>query len=245
MIAFVILHYQTIEETDKCVESILGMNKSDEARIIIVDNASPNGSGKKLQEKWKDNPQVEVILSDTNEGFSKGNNRGCIYARDTWNPDFYVVANNDIIFGQKEFIELIKQEYDKSGYYVLGPDIYDITNRVHQSPVAEREPSMKRVKQTIALNSLCLALFQIAYPLMKICYSRHKDKYTDVAQYNIYQENPLIMGACIVFAKKYVEERLQEYKKHPFEPETRFYYEEAIMRRWCRMNGKKVLYCKH
>lgn len=243
VIAFVILHYQTIEETEKCVDSILSMNQADNARIVVVDNASPNGSGEILQEKWKNNARIEVILNKENSGFSRGNNVGCIYARDTWNPDYYVVANNDIVFEQKNFINLVEQEYVNSQFHVLGPDIYDMTNRVHQSPVSSHEPPIVQVRRTIVLNSLCLMIYPIAYIAMKRYYRTQNEKAIDVDEFDKYQINPLIMGACIIFSKKYVEERLQESSElQPFYPETRFYYEEAILCNWCRKNGKKIVY---
>ena len=54
---FVILHYIAAEETEKCVESLLRL--AGDKKIIIVDNASPNGSGKKLQEMYRDEAAVD------------------------------------------------------------------------------------------------------------------------------------------------------------------------------------------
>ena len=45
MTAFVILHSLALEETKVCVESILH-GVEGEKQIVLVDNASPNGSGK-------------------------------------------------------------------------------------------------------------------------------------------------------------------------------------------------------
>ena len=48
IIGFVILHYQNINDTLDCVHSILELNSNRSARVIVVDNASPNGTGAKL-----------------------------------------------------------------------------------------------------------------------------------------------------------------------------------------------------
>lgn len=242
MVAFVILHYQTIEETEKCVESVLAMSHISEIRVVIVDNASPNGTGKELQERWDDNEYVHVILNAENVGFSKGNNIGCMYARETWNPDFYVVANNDVIFTQNDFVQRIEKEYEKSEFYVLGPDIFDITNHVHQSPIGKCAPSKNRVIETIILNTVALKTFFISKGLLKKYYS-NKDKVSDVCDYDIYQEDVLLMGACLIFSEKYIEERAVDTGTiKAFYPETKFYYEEAIMYHWCESNGKKIVY---
>ena len=48
--AFIILHYKAFDITADCVNSILALEGSDEAAVIVVDNASGNGSGEALQE---------------------------------------------------------------------------------------------------------------------------------------------------------------------------------------------------
>ena len=48
-ISFVILHYNTIGETRNCVKSILKLQDELSFNIIIIDNASPNGSGEILK----------------------------------------------------------------------------------------------------------------------------------------------------------------------------------------------------
>ena len=48
MTAFVILHYRAIEMTRTCVERIQALEGNN--HIVIVDNASPNGTGRLLEE---------------------------------------------------------------------------------------------------------------------------------------------------------------------------------------------------
>ena len=62
LIGFVILHYNTIRETRNCVSSILALEHANNSRIVIVDNASPNQTGKILSEDYCRNQNVEVIL---------------------------------------------------------------------------------------------------------------------------------------------------------------------------------------
>ena len=48
MTAFVILHYRAIDMTKTCVERIEALEGN--SHIVIVDNASPNGTGRLLAE---------------------------------------------------------------------------------------------------------------------------------------------------------------------------------------------------
>lgn len=107
MICYVMLHYNTIIEAQKCVSSIKALEHADNSKIIIADNASPNQTGRLLEEKYRFDENVDVILRNQNDGFSVGNNAGCVYAVNKWNPDFLVVVNNDVEFCQKDFISRI------------------------------------------------------------------------------------------------------------------------------------------
>ena len=51
-ICFVILHYNGIEDTEKCIQSIKELEGRQDIRIVIVDNASPNGTGQLLSHKY-------------------------------------------------------------------------------------------------------------------------------------------------------------------------------------------------
>ena len=234
--AFIILHYQNIDVTHECINSILGMEDLDNLRVVVVDNASPNGSGQALSAEYADNPYVDVIINDGNLGFSKANNIGCEYARTHWNPSVYVVANNDIVFCQKDFSKRVYDIFENEGFYILGPDIYNTIRKVHQSPVAPDAPSISAINRTIRLNAICLNTLFLCYPLMKRWYA-HKDPDIDASGYDIRQENVMLQGACVVFSKTYMDER-----GRVFEPETNFFYEEAIFTNWCKRNHKKIIY---
>ena len=121
MVCFVVLHYMVVEETKKCIESIQRING--EKKIIIVDNASKNDSGLEIQQMYKNDNDIEVIINDQNLGFANGNNIGYQKAL-IYNPDFIVVMNNDIEITQEDFIERVNNTYNEEKFAVLGPDIY-------------------------------------------------------------------------------------------------------------------------
>lgn len=236
LVCFVILHYNTIYETINCITSILELDNANDSRIIIVDNASPNKTGKMLVEKYSEYKNVDVLLMENNDGFSAGNNAGCAYAISKWNPDFLVVANNDIEFCQKDFITKIVDEYEKNPFAVLGPDIYAPVRGVHQSPMGKNPPDKKRVSRTIVLNQLVLWVYPVLYPVMR-SYFRNMEIPVQAEEYSSYQENVCLMGACMVYSKKYMDAR-----NKIFEPETKFYYEEYIQMLWCLKHKKKIIY---
>ncbi|HFR3257664.1 TPA: glycosyltransferase family 2 protein, partial [Streptococcus suis] len=132
MIAFVILHYQAMEETISCVDTIKNMVK-EEKKIVIVDNASPNKTGINLREKYSQDSEVIVLLSEKNLGFAQGNNIGYKEAR-KFSPEFIVVMNNDVFLTQENFYSLLQESHKRYNFDVLGPDIYSTKTNLHQNP---------------------------------------------------------------------------------------------------------------
>ena len=73
MFCYIILHYKVCDETVSCVKSIQESN-CNQKKIIIIDNFSNNGTGEQLQEFYKDDEEIDVLINDKNLGFARGNN---------------------------------------------------------------------------------------------------------------------------------------------------------------------------
>ena len=69
MTAFVILHYRAIDMTRTCVRRIQALEGRH--HIVIVDNASPNGTGAVLAEEYSGEDQITVLLNEENAGDRK------------------------------------------------------------------------------------------------------------------------------------------------------------------------------
>ena len=139
-IVFVILHYNAIQETENCVESIEKKIDKKNYHIVIIDNASPNNSGSELKRKFCDKDNVTVILNKENLGFARGNNIGYRYAVNVLKADFICIMNNDTLIEQNDFFEVICDEYKKSNYGIMGPKIYLNEGRVN--PVYVKLPGV-------------------------------------------------------------------------------------------------------
>ena len=109
MTAFVILHYRAIDTTRSCVKSIRAL--AGDKHIVIVDNASPNGTGAVLAEEFAASPDVTVLLHGKNDGFARGNNVGTRWVYEHLDADFTVVLNNDVEIPQHDFIPQIARIY--------------------------------------------------------------------------------------------------------------------------------------
>lgn len=78
--AFIILHYNSYEATKVCVDSILGLDKQECVKVIVIDNSSANDSYKKLCETYS-GTKVELLQTEYNCGFSAANNIAYEYCK--------------------------------------------------------------------------------------------------------------------------------------------------------------------
>jgi N-acetylglucosaminyl-diphospho-decaprenol L-rhamnosyltransferase len=90
-LSIVIVSYNTSEWLDRCLESVTRETPDTSYEIIVVDNASQDGSPELLRERW---PDVRLLAMDDNLGFARGVNLGATHASGQYllllNPDTIV-----------------------------------------------------------------------------------------------------------------------------------------------------------
>ncbi|MCF0174876.1 MAG: glycosyltransferase [Bacteroidales bacterium] len=238
---FVILHYLCPEMTRQAVSCLLGLSRKSlfDTRIVVVDNCSPDGSGRQLQMDYEGNNDVTVLLLNENYGFARGNNAGYeVLCRDC---DFIVVMNNDVLVEQKDFMDKVSALYSKHHFAVMGPDIFAVKSNVHQSP--SRSSVMTRQEVTALYKNLiyrnkCFTWRYLTYRLKCMLGISHPKIPVDSAGWDIEQENAVLHGACYIFSKDFVSKR-----DYAFNPLTFLYLEEDILAKECELAGLKMVYC--
>lgn len=236
--AYVVLHYNSIDDTLKCVETIQNTRAYSESEVVIVDNASPNGSGAKLQNLYRDDAHVRVILNPKNSGFSEGNNIGYRYIRENYDADFVTICNNDLEFPQEDYVERVERCYAEKKFHVLGPDVYNPHQKIHQSPLGMNSPTAFRAGLTWLFNALAELFFPVYWRLVGKKYAQSlKARKDTVPNWNERMDNVPLMGACLVFSSDFVKAR-----ENAFEPDTFLYYEEFLLYNECMRRGYSTLY---
>ena len=95
-IAVSIINYKTGDMTIAAVQSVLDVLGNRDGEVIVVDNASGDGSDDQIA-AWIEetgDARVKLVRSVTNSGFSGGHNQGMAAAPDA---DFYLVLNSDAL----------------------------------------------------------------------------------------------------------------------------------------------------
>lgn len=72
-VGIVILNWNTRDLLQRCLETVLASTGEITYKVIVVDNASTDGSAAMVRQHF---PGVELIASDSNDGYPAGNNLG-------------------------------------------------------------------------------------------------------------------------------------------------------------------------
>ncbi|MFW6272220.1 MAG: glycosyltransferase family 2 protein [bacterium] len=107
-------------------------NDYENFEVVVVDNGSSDGSKEYIEKHW---PEVTVLRTEKNLGYSGGFNFGLDYAFNDKNADYVLITNNDVKADSKVISELIKTagKDNKIGfvtgkvYYYNNPDILQTT----------------------------------------------------------------------------------------------------------------------
>lgn len=246
-IVFVILHYYTINDTIKCVDSIKDKIGTKNYEIVIVDNHSPNKTGEELKKLYEIEENVHVIENEKNLGFAKGNNVGYIYAKKELKADYIVLLNNDTVLVQDNFFDLIIQEYNESEFAVLGPKIILPNNKINpitlELPNVNilqkqlRDVKLELITSYLFINKFYKVLRMVAKKIfIKIGLKKKNLNSNNENSTNKRYENIILHGCFLVFSKKYIE------KFDGLDDRTFLYREEELLAIRLKKNGLKNVY---
>ena len=251
------MNYKTSRETEKCVVSIekLKREKGDTVNIVIVDNDSQDDSMRKFHELYDSKSYIHVIHNECNGGFSKGNNYGYKYIWENIDTDFLVMINSDIECHQEEFLINIKEIYEETRFWVLGPDVYAFHMGIHQNPIRRELPGLESQKAELENEKKILQKYRQKKEKGKKYISRFSRQIIEEYLYKVGKkfkldrlksntlnyknkyENVLLHGSALIFSKQYINKY-----SHVLYPEPFYYGEEDLLYLKCQRNAEKMVY---
>lgn len=198
MIAFVILHYNNLNDTIECVDSI-EKNVSN-AKIVIVSNSLDNERLQVLEKRVD-----KIIYNNQNLGFAKANNIGCRYARDAFNPDFIAVINNDTLILDSKFSKIVDNNYKKYNFDCLGPFIK--TNGGDSVNPFYAYKTIAEVKNAIRNAKMWKGIYQnVIFRNLYLFYRKLKYKNSEpesLKNGTTFCKDVSLHGCFLIFSKKY------------------------------------------
>lgn len=230
-IVFVVLHYCVARVTEACVQSLLSLEG--DKNIVVVDNASPDGSGLYLKKLYEKEKLVQVLLNKKNVGFADGNNLGYRFAKKELHADTIVVLNNDTLIKDNCFLNKLFEDDSLLDYHIIAPDIITFKG-IHQNPYKMK--GVTKGEEIKLRNRKKLSILFYSLPFL------YKLKSHEVVN----REGPFIdkriedvvpHGAAVIFMNKWVER-----EEFAFYPGTFMYYEEDLLYVYAKSKDYKTIY---
>jgi GT2 family glycosyltransferase len=214
-LSIIIVCYNDREVLVPCLESIYASAPSMKFEVIVVDNASVDGSAAEIRRRF---PQVRVIDAGYNSGFTGGNNIGYDHSSGKW----VLFLNPDTIILDKAIDQLMERAVAIPNLGAIGPNVRNKDRTLQRS--VYRSPRLVGFVDAFLLNRLPLYSKLFGY-----------FGYRD-ADYANEMEVDIVCGCCFAVPRPVLEE-VGAFDKGYF-----IYYEEADLQERIRESGKKVVY---
>jgi GT2 family glycosyltransferase len=136
-LSVIIVSWNVREYLHRCIESILETKGSLSTEIVVVDNASLDGSAEMVRAEFR---EAKLISSETNLGFARANNLGLADARGS----YVFFLNPDTVVGEGALIRMVDFLDREPDFAVVGPRLMD--------PSGGIQPECARTLPTITLT---------------------------------------------------------------------------------------------
>lgn len=171
MVSIITVNYNGYQDTCELINS-LRLYEDYQYEVIVVDNASPNGDGKRLKETF---PDITTICSTKNLGFAGGNNLGYLYAK----GEFILYMNNDMTI-TSPFLKVLVDRIQSSKHIgVVSPKIK-----------YEHHPDTIQYAGYTQMNPLRISNDLIGY------------NQKDIGQYNEASPTAFAHGSCMLTSQR-------------------------------------------
>jgi len=124
-VAIIISTYNQKKLLEESLESLKKKTDYPNYKVYVVDDSGKGEIGKYVKHKFR---WIEVIINKENKGFSRANNLGIKKALKEYNPDYFLLLNDDVGIIQKNWLNKMIEvgESDKKmgilGCKILYPD---------------------------------------------------------------------------------------------------------------------------
>jgi len=213
--SIVILNYNGEKFLEKTIHSVFSLNYPiDKYEIIIVDNASTDGSYDVLDKLKKPNPKIHLIKQTKNVGFSAGNNVGIKRAK----GKYVVLLNNDCEVDTNWLKELVAVAEKDDKIFAVNPKVYlGKTNKIQNAGIRVFNNGYAQDRGAIPNNKV-------------------QEYEEDRGQYDNEEEINAVCAVATLYRKSLLD------KIGAFDESFFLYYEDVEISYRARKQGYKLMY---
>lgn len=211
-VSVIIVNYNTLELTKNTIESVFEKTEGLKYEIILVDNASVDGSVEFFENNYKN--KIIFIKNNENLGFGRANNKGIELAK----GKYIFLLNSDTVLINNAIKILFDYMESHVECGVCGGNLYDINNN--------------------PTHSFCSKLINIysEFDFIKnIIFKTFYKKRIDFNYLNQNIEVGYITGADMFIRKEVLD------KVGNFDPDFFMYFEEVELTSRIKLSRKKII----
>lgn len=224
-VSILLVHYNTDALTHACVRSLSQLKRGGfRTQVIIVDNGSLKPY--RLPPAYRNSKLFSVVRSDSNLGFTGGNNLGIHLAVERYNSQYIFLLNNDTTIAPNALQQLLMQMEQDASVGILCPKIYfspgkEFHRKSYQKE--ERGRVLWYAGGTIDWNNLT-------------AFHRGVDE-VDRGQFDTVEPTDFATG-CALLIRREVLEKVGYLDKRYF-----MYFEDVDLSLRVKKSGYTIMYC--
>ncbi len=185
-LSIVIVSWNVKDLLKKCLLSIDKHKNKLDLEIIVVDNASRDGTVEMLKQEF---PSIKLITNSNNLGFAAANNQGILRSQ----GEYLLLLNPDT--------EVIKDSLEKMLKFIgIRPPI-GILGCKHLNPDWTLQPSVRRFPGFWAIFFILTKIYKIFPNIPPVYYYFAQD-----FNYKIAQPVDQVAGSCMLIRRQVIEE---------------------------------------
>lgn len=188
-VSVIIVSWNTRALLHACLTSLADASDSVRAEIIVVDNASRDGSARMVEHGF---PHVRLIANSRNEGFAAANNRGAGQAHGR----YLLLLNSDTVVPPDTIDPMVAYMDAHSGVGALGPRLLNADRSLQRSARDFPHPA------TDAIAILEMERWSLAGALARRYQQRTSAYWSD---HQRTREVDWITGACLLLRREALE----------------------------------------
>jgi len=119
VLSIIIVSFNTKKLLQNCLKSVFSQTKGIDFEVIVVDNASKDGSAAMVKKEF---PRAKLIQNQRNLGFAKANNKGIKQAKGEW----LLLLNSDTKIINNALAKLVNFAQKQPGLGIAGPRLLNV-----------------------------------------------------------------------------------------------------------------------
>ena len=211
----IVLNYNSTKDTKKCIGYLQKQDYKD-FHIVVVDNHSPEQEQVEELKRFCKEQEIDLILSDTNNGFSAGNNIGIKKAIEL-HAEWVLIINPDVEIRNVHYVSYVMKEVEKWNRVGVAASRILLPTGVNQNPMRELTASE-----------------EILFPLEILKQKLRKSNYYKTEEVTGFCEK--VSGCCFFANVDFLKEN-NLLDEHVF-----MYCEEPILSKSLVQKGYRALY---